>query len=1048
MTDRIEIVSPADRAIWAVTDVLRRHWLFIVLLAAGLVLRGLAQLGYQPALLYIDSKRYLFGTDFTANQSASFDPLGYTLVVLRPVLAFANLGFVVFLQHIAGLAMAAALYVLLMRLGVARWLAALAVAPVLLDAYQVQAEQTIMPDVLFEALVVAGLVLLLWQPRPGLALVACGGLALGASAPVRQVGEVLIVPALAYVLTVTRPWRSRLLHGAVLAACFAVPAAGYLAYSGVILHDGYQLSGMGAVYLYGRTAHAADCATLKLPAAVRPLCPAPPVQARLGVDGLVNNPAAPRHTYAVVDPRTGRQISTSPLQRQLAYDVLRQQPLRVAGDIAADSVKIFALTRDTREGDTPVARWQFQLSFPYYPPLLTRYGANSASAVFRRAGGGTIHVWRPAAAMLRTYQLGGGYTPGPVFLLALLVGTAGMFSYRRYRDPRLALACLLVTGVGVATLLGADLYEFSWRYQLPALITLPVGGALGATAVRRHLRDRRVAAASRARHAVRPRARHAIGPQRQARHRSAARHRLQVASGHSARTAILPERTRLRRRRGGPSPLLTDTALVGASPATEPRDRGSRVLAAVGVVAAAAALGLFVAALAAHPAATLKGFDLGVYRMGGVVARSDPARLYTWQLRPGIQFTYTPFAALVFALVTWVPFRLLLDAAAAASAAALAATVWIAFRELGWRGTARIGATLLVTGLAFWTEPVQRALYLGQIELVLMALIVWDLSQPDRRWWKGAGTGIAAGIKLVPLIFIAYLLVTRRFRQAGVAAAAFLATVITGFAALPQDSVRWWFHGYFLQAGRTGFVGAMVNQSLRGVLTRLAGSVTGTEPWWLAAAIVTGIAGLTAAALLHRAGYTFAGLMACALTGLLISPISWDHHWVWVAPGIAVLLDAAVRAERRWARAAGLAGAAAVFAAFGAWPRVWGGGPGLLQGGLIWYAPGSDFSSGDNAGYAEYHWTGMQLIAGNLYVIVGGALLLAALGAAVSMLQARPKHARRKHARRRTHVQPTRAKSWPIPGSAGPTGRKFSRNQSRSPGVHGMRRALPSDSQT
>jgi alpha-1,2-mannosyltransferase len=80
------------------------------------------------------------------------------------------------------------------------------------------------------------------------------------------------------------------------------------------------------------------------------------------------------------------------------------------------------------------------------------------------------------------------------------------------------------------------------------------------------------------------------------------------------------------------------------------------------------------------------------------------------------------------------------------STGALTATVWIAFRELGWRGTARTGATLLLTGLVFWTEPVQRALFLGQVVLVLMALIVWDLCQPDRRRLKGAVTGIAAGV--------------------------------------------------------------------------------------------------------------------------------------------------------------------------------------------------------------------------------------------------------------------------------------------------------------
>jgi hypothetical protein len=501
--------SSVDRVLWAVTDVLRRHWVLALLLAAGIALRALAQIGYQPALLYIDTNKYIFGTDFRVNHFGAFDPLGYTLLVLRPVLVFANLGVVALLQHLLGLAMAVALYALMLRRGVARPLAAAAAAPVLLDAYQLNAEQTIMPDVLFQALVVAGLVVLLWQPRPSLVPVIAAGLLLGTSAPVRQVGEALIVPALVFVVAAARGWRVRLGHGAVLACCFALPILGYMAYSGVILHEGFSLSNQGDAYLYGRAAYAADCATLKIPADVRPLCPAPALAARLGVDGLVNAPPSPRYRYRVLDPQTGTYISTQPYQLQLAYAVFRQQPLRVAGDIARDAVKVFALTRDGDVGDPPIHRWQFQLDFPVYPPVITSSGPASPDATFAAAGGGTAHVYRPAALALRDYQLHGGYTPGPVLLVALLAGIAGICTYRR-RAPwgpesqPLALACLLVTGVGVAALLGADLYEFSWRYQLPALVTLPIAGALGATAIVQHLRLRRVAAAPAAGQATRP----------------------------------------------------------------------------------------------------------------------------------------------------------------------------------------------------------------------------------------------------------------------------------------------------------------------------------------------------------------------------------------------------------------------------------------------------------------------------------------------------------------------------------------------------------------
>ena len=166
------------------------------------------------------------------------------------------------------------------------------------------------------------------------------------------------------------------------------------------------------------------------------------------------------------------------------------------------------------------------------------------------------------------------------------------------------------------------------------------------------------------------------------------------------------------------------------------------------------------------------------------------APLYDWRGYENLhlKFTYPPFAAVVFAVVSLIPWRVLPALSVAVNIAALLAALWFTFGGLGYRrGLTRLGATLLAAAAVFWTEPVIRTLYLGQVNLVLMALIIWDLSQPDTRrsgasrWWKGAGVGVAAGIKLVPLIFIPYLLLTRRFRAAAVACAAFAATVAAGF---------------------------------------------------------------------------------------------------------------------------------------------------------------------------------------------------------------------------------------------------------------------------
>ena len=422
-----------------------------------------------------------------------------------------------------------------------------------------------------------------------------------------------------------------------------------------------------------------------------------------------------------------------------------------------------------------------------------------------------------------------------------------------------------------------------------------------------------------------------------------------------------------------------------------------RVLLAAGAAVAAAAAIAYLTAIATHPlAAMLKGFDLRVYLGGARQALSHSGRLYDWTYagHPGIKFTYPPFAALLFAAGIALPFTALMGLVTGISLLALGVTVAIAFRELGWRGARRLGASLLVAGAALWTEPAQRALFLGQIEIVLMALVTWDLCQPDGRRLKGAATGLAAGIKLVPLLFIVYLLLTGRFRQGAVATAAFAVTVVAGCAAFPPASVSWWLGGDFVQAGRTGFVGGQQNQSLRGALTRLAGSVNGAQPAWLIAAVAVALAGLAAAVVLHRRGQAFAGLMACALTALLVSPVSWDHHWVWLAPGLALLIDAghragraprspwpstlsAVRGGRAW-----YALAAATWAIFAAWPDFWSAKAGLLQGGLIGYAPASAWAYGDNPAYAEYHWHGPQLLAGNLELLAGLALFAVLLAAA------------------------------------------------------------------
>jgi hypothetical protein len=159
---------------------------------------------------------------------------------------------------------------------------------------------------------------------------------------------------------------------------------------------------------------------------------------------------------------------------------------------AHDVIKLYAVARVTSQGDTPISRWQFQTRFPYHPPHAT---APVVRRVIGRFGGGMPAIWYPVTVFLRFYQLHGGFTPGPLLLLFTLTGLAGSaFVLRRRGDGQtrqLALACLLFFLSAAALTLAADLFEFSWRYQLPALVTLAPAGALGIAVILRAARASR-----------------------------------------------------------------------------------------------------------------------------------------------------------------------------------------------------------------------------------------------------------------------------------------------------------------------------------------------------------------------------------------------------------------------------------------------------------------------------------------------------------------------------------------------------------------------------
>ena len=265
----------------------RQHALFLALVTAAFALRVVTQIAYRPSLLYIDSYRYL--EVFRSLDPTKTQPIGYVLFVLRPVLWLGNLAAVAALQHVLGLAMGVAIYALLIRRGSPRWLGVLAAAPVLLDAYQLQIEQNIMSETIFEAFVLAGVALLLWWRRPSYWVFAVAGVLFGFAVPVRVIGGVIIVPAIAYALVAGEGGWPRLRRAGTMALAFALPVLAYAAaYSFTAGQVGINRG--DAELLYGRAATIVEhCHALDLPSYEFELCPKEPLGKRFGPNAYAHD---------------------------------------------------------------------------------------------------------------------------------------------------------------------------------------------------------------------------------------------------------------------------------------------------------------------------------------------------------------------------------------------------------------------------------------------------------------------------------------------------------------------------------------------------------------------------------------------------------------------------------------------------------------------------------------------------------------------------------------------------------------------------------------
>ncbi len=293
--------------------------------------------------------------------------------------------------------------------------------------------------------------------------------------------------------------------------------------------------------------------------------------------------------------------------------------------------------------------------------------------------------------------------------------------------------------------------------------------------------------------------------------------------------------------------------------------------------------------------------DLHVY-LGGAAALDDPGTLYSYvyaEQTPDfpLPFTYPPFAALLFYPLSRLPFGVVAFCWQLGIVAALYGVVRISQRLIG----ARDGQALAMgwTALGIWLEPLRSTFDYGQINVVLVLAAL--VAASSTRWWlSGLLVGVCAGVKLTPAITGLYFLGMRRWRAAVFSAVVFAATVTLSIAVIGQQA-RYYFTDLLGDAGRVGPIGTAFNQSWRGGVSRILGYDAGYGPWVLAGIAVTAVLAVLAWRALTSAddgGDKLGPLLVVQLFGLLLSPISWTHHWVWLLPLLIWLFTGPWRARR------------------------------------------------------------------------------------------------------------------------------------------------------
>jgi hypothetical protein len=458
--------QPSARA-RALAGLLARHWALAALLAAGFALRAVALVAIYPGTFFSDSNPYV---DTAATGTLS--PVrvsGYSLFVW-PFYEARSAGALIVTQHLLALGMALVLYALLVRRGVPRWLAALGVAPAVLDAYLISVEHAIMSDTVFHAAVVAAVALLLWGERPRWGALAAAGLLLGYAGVVRSVGAPFFAIFVVYLLVRRLGWRSLV----AFAAPWVLVTAGYAALFDA-QHGKLALNEWGSRYLYARVAPFADCSRLRgLPADERSLCPS--AHAPVTTQGYLWGHTSPIHNLP---------HSADPRIRDFALRVIRARPLTYARVILADVAHYFEPGHRIGRNDYSPAPWEFPADparavYPAYRGPIRPAEPRRGKLITPNRNVGAMaahpHTNATASRLLRRYQRF-AYTSGQVLALCLLIVLVALV--RRRGEWRLRLdATLLAAATLTALVVAGAASLFSYRYGLTAIVLLPVAGAL------------------------------------------------------------------------------------------------------------------------------------------------------------------------------------------------------------------------------------------------------------------------------------------------------------------------------------------------------------------------------------------------------------------------------------------------------------------------------------------------------------------------------------------------------------------------------------------